>query len=110
MQPLNVRTSFRFQTLPASCERSPTGLSVWSYCNWSLLNFGPNGLRPVAQWSKHSPFTSEVAGSNLRENFLNVTRSQCPTHVKRVSQQSAESRGFSPGAPVSSHREVDRVG
>ncbi len=31
-------------------------------------------------------------------------------HVKRVSQRSAESRGFSPGAPVSSHREVDRVG
>jgi hypothetical protein len=30
------------------------------------------------------------------------------THVKRVSQRSAESRGFSPGAPVSSHRE--RVG
>jgi hypothetical protein len=27
------------------------------------------------------------------------------THVKRVSQRSAESRGFSPGAPVSSHRE-----
>jgi hypothetical protein len=26
-------------------------------------------------------------------------------HVKRVSQRSAESRGFSPGAPVSSHRE-----
>ena len=64
----------------------------------------------LAQWSEHSPFTSEVAGSNLRENFLNVTRSQCFTHVKRVSQHSAESRGFSPGAPVSSHREVDRVG
>ncbi len=43
-------------------------------------------------------------------NFLNVTRTQCSTHVKRVSQHSAESRGFSPGAPVSSHREVDRVG
>ena len=27
------------------------------------------------------------------------------THVKRVSQRSGESRGFSPGAPVSSHRE-----
>ena len=25
-------------------------------------------------------------------------------------KHSAESRGFSPGAPVSSHREVDRVG
>ena len=64
----------------------------------------------MAQWSEHSPFTSEVAGSNLRENFLNVTRSKFSTHVKRVSQHSAESRGFSPGAPVSSHRKVDRVG
>ena len=27
------------------------------------------------------------------------------THVKKVSQRSAESRGFSTGAPVSSHRE-----
>ena len=31
-------------------------------------------------------------------------------NVKRVSQRSAESRGFSPGTPVSSHREVDWVG
>ena len=64
----------------------------------------------MAQWSEYSPFTSEVAGSILGENVLNVTRSQCFTHVKRISQHSAESRGFSPGAPVSSHREVDRVG
>ena len=27
------------------------------------------------------------------------------SYVKRVSQSSAESRGFSPGTPVSSHRE-----
>ena len=64
----------------------------------------------VAQSSERSPFTSEVAGSIPRENILNVTRSQCSTHVKRVSQHSAESRRFSPGTPVSSHREVDRVG
>ena len=32
------------------------------------------------------------------------------THVKRVGQHAAEIRGFSPGAPVSFHREVDRVG
>ncbi len=61
----------------------------------------------VAQWSERSPFTSEVAGSILSENFLNVNRS---THVKKVCQHSAESRGFSPGTPVSSHREVDREG
>ena len=64
----------------------------------------------VAQWSVHWPFTSEVAGSILSENFLNVARTQCSTHVKRVNQHSAESCGFFPGAPVSSHREVDRVG
>ncbi len=62
----------------------------------------------MAQWSERSPFTSEVVGSILSVNVLNVTRTQCSTHVKRVSQHSAESRGFSPGAPVSSHREVDR--
>ncbi len=64
----------------------------------------------MAQWSERSPFSSEAAGPILRENVLNVTRTQCSTHVKRVSQHSAESRGFSPGAPVSSHRKVDRVG
>ncbi len=63
----------------------------------------------VAQWSERSPLTSEVAGSILSENFLNVTRTQCYTHVKRVSQHSAESRGFSPGTPVSSHREVVKI-
>ncbi len=64
----------------------------------------------MAQWSVRSPFTSEVAGSILSENFLNVTRTQCSTHAKRASQHSAESRGFSPGTPVSSHKEVVRVG
>ncbi len=64
----------------------------------------------VAQWSVRSPFASEVASSILRENFLNAARTQCFTHVKRVSQHSAKSRGLSPGTPVSSHREVDRVG
>ncbi len=49
-----------------------------------------------AHWSERSPFTSEVAGSILSENFLNVTRVQCSTHVKRVSQYSAESRRFPP--------------
>ena len=60
--------------------------------------------------SARSVVTSEVACSILGENFFNLARIQCSTHVKRVSQHSAESRGFSPGTPVSSHREVDRVG
>ncbi len=64
----------------------------------------------MAQWSERSPLTSEPAGPILSENVPNATRTQCSTHVKRVSQHSAESRGFSPGAPVSSHKEVDRVG
>ena len=64
----------------------------------------------VAQWPERSPFTSEVVGLILSENVLNVTRTQCSTHVKRVSQHFAESRGFFPGTPVSSHKEVDRVG
>ncbi len=51
----------------------------------------------VAHLSERSPFTSEAAGSILSENFLNVIRSQCSTHVKRVSQHSAESRGFFSG-------------
>ena len=39
-----------------------------------------------------TPFTSEVAGSILSENVLNVSRTQCFTRVKIVSQHSAESR------------------
>ncbi len=46
----------------------------------------------MAQWSERSPFTSEVAGSILSENVLNVTRTQCSTHVKKLSRHSAESR------------------
>ena len=60
----------------------------------------------MAEWSERSPFTSEVAGPILSENVFNDTRTQCSTHVKRVSQHSAESRRFSPGAPVSSHRKL----
>ncbi len=60
----------------------------------------------VAQWSERSPLTSEAAGSILSENFLNATRTQSCAHAKRVSQYSAESRRFSPGALVSSHRDI----
>ena len=49
-------------------------------------------------------FTSEAAGSSLIENFLNATRTQSSCE-KSKSQRSAESRGFPPGTPVSSHRE-----
>jgi hypothetical protein len=58
----------------------------------------------VAKWLAHLPFTSEAAGSNLTEYFPNATRTQSSCE-KSKSQRSAESRGFSPGTPVSSHRE-----
>ena len=58
-------------------------------------------LASVARWSQRTPFTSEVAGSIPSENVLNVTRTQCFTHVKRVIQRSAESRDFPPGTMVS---------
>ena len=58
----------------------------------------------VAKWLAHLPFTSEAAGSSLSENFLNATRTQSSCE-KSKSQRSAESRGFPPDTPVSSHRE-----
>jgi hypothetical protein len=58
----------------------------------------------VAKWLAHLPFTSEAAGSSLSENFLNATRTQSSCE-KSKSQRSADSRGFPPGTPVSSHRE-----
>ena len=57
-----------------------------------------------SEWLAHLPFTFEAAGSNLSENFLNATRNQSSCE-KSKSQRCAESRGFSPGTPVSSHRE-----
>jgi hypothetical protein len=48
--------------------------------------------------SVQSPVTCEIVGST----FLLRTHD---TYVKRVSQRFTKSRGFSPGAPVSSHRE-----
>ena len=64
----------------------------------------------VAKWLAHLPnFTSKAAGSSLRENVLNATRTQSSCERSK-SQRSAESRGFSPGTPVSSHRESRRGG
>ena len=53
----------------------------------------------MAQWSEQAPFTSEIVGLILATNSCEKSQSTL-----------SESRGFSPGAPVSSHREVDRVG
>jgi hypothetical protein len=57
-------------------------------------------------WLAHLPFTSDAAGSSLSENFPNATRTQSSCE-KSKSQRSAESRGFPPGTPVSSHREFE---
>jgi hypothetical protein len=56
---------------------------IWTYVQRCKHNHLSKVLSPLRLW----------VGFSLR------------THVKRVSQRSAESRGFSPGAPVSSHRE-----
>ncbi len=77
----------------------------WLLVELLVSRDGRMGLQWRNARSVRSPFTSEVAGSFLSENFFNVARTQCSTHVKRVSQHSAESRGFSPGTPVFSHRE-----
>ena len=63
----------------------------------------------VAKWLAHLPFTSEAAGSSLSENFLNATRTQSSCE-KSKSQRSAESRGFPPGTPVSSHAQGKLTG
>ena len=68
------------------------------------LNYCRSCIASVAKWLAHLPFTSEAAGSSLSENFLNATRTQSSCE-KSKSQRSAESRGFPPGTPVSSHRE-----
>ena len=59
---------------------------------FTLFSFGGAVVRASA-------FHLWVLSSILAEDFTHHT------HVKRVSQRSAESRGFSPGTPVSSHRE-----
>jgi hypothetical protein len=72
------------------------GLSMDITCKWFSrevqweLSLGAS----VTQLSEQAPFTSVFVGLILATD----------SYVKRVSQRSAESRGFSSGAPVSSHR------
>ena len=103
--------------------KGPNNLQVFNPLNLAALYFTPskdddftytlNGLTikttnvlgaSVAKWLAHLPFTSEAAGSSPSENFLNATRTQSSCE-KSKSQRSAESHGFPPGTPVSSHRE-----
>ena len=75
----------------------------WSFCQTCigifLLMLLKLSMAPVALSSERLPPTSEVKSSNLVFKHW--------SYVVRVGQHSAESRGFSPGSPVSSHREVD---
>jgi hypothetical protein len=66
---------------------------------WTAINGAS-----VAKWLAHLPFTSEAAGSNLTKYFLNATRTQSSCEKSKKSTL-CRSRGFSPGTPVSSHRE-----
>ena len=68
------------------------------------IDKGKAKVGKVAKWLAHLPFTSVAAGSSLSESFLNATRTQSSCE-KSKSQRSAESRGFPPDTPVSSHRE-----
>jgi hypothetical protein len=83
--------------------RSYSSVGSFSEEYWFKGGFGALGAS-VAKLLAHLPFTSETAGSSLSENFLNATRTQSSCE-KSESQRSAESRGFPPGTPVSSHRE-----
>ena len=89
-------------------SQRPSGIPVF-LVYIDILN-SPKQSVGLRRHIDQSAFTSEDASSILSENVLNVTRTQCSTHMKRVSQHFVESHGFSPGAPVSSHSEVDRVG
>ena len=98
---IKVARDEKASLLTAICLIQCDNINVRSNNNesqvWTQIGEGAS----VAQWSERSPFTSKVVGLILNKNFLNVTRAHCSTHVKRVCQYSAESRGFSPGTPVS---------
>ncbi len=83
------------------------------YCYLSLsIHLG--GLRWCSDQSTRlcQSCTSEVAGSILSENVLNVTQTQCSTHVKRVSQCSAGIVGFLQALrfPPTRNLRINRVG
>ena len=72
-------------------------------CPGLKLTTAPPGASVHGAVVSVSAFHLWVVGSILYQDSSNVS------HVQRVSQRSAESRGFSPGTPVSSHREGWRV-
>ena len=92
---------------------------IFYTCGVNPLNIELLNLKQVHRKLRNSRGASVVQCQSARlsslisilsENVLNVTGIQCSTNVKSCSQYSAKSHGVFPGAPVSSHREVDRVG
>ena len=65
------------------------------------------GTFEKAKFRIRGAYVASVLQSSERASFTSWVRIQLGTtgHVKRVSQRSAESGGFPPGTPVSSHRE-----
>ena len=66
--------------------------------------------RNAAEMDMQELIISKVAGSILRQEF--PMRLELSPHVKRVKVyvRSAESRGFPPGTPASSHKESRQGG
>ena len=98
----NNSKQYHLMTLTMICDSTIVIFLIYLTTSFNLV-FNLKGAS-VAKWLAHLPFTSEAAGSSLSENFLNATRTQSSCE-KSKSQRSAESRGFPPGTPVSSHRE-----
>ena len=105
---LGIFTKLQLGNADCGSLRSVSSINLFVF---SLVLLGPKipSLQGVSRNRKkcklaHLPFTSEAAGSNLTKYFLNATRTQSSCE-KSKSQRSAESRGFSPGTQVSSHRE-----
>ena len=89
-------------------------IAVYCFLSLSIHLEGGGGLRWRSDQSTRlcQSCTSEVAGSILSENVLNVTQSQCSTPVKRVSQRSAGILGFLQALtfPPTRNLRINRVG
>ena len=102
---LPLKLANNTKTNPTQCLASQPNLDQLTQLDATQADqIQLNDGASVAKWLAHLPFTSEAAGSNLTKYFPNATRTQSSCE-KSKSQRSAESRGFSPGIPVSSHRE-----
>jgi hypothetical protein len=65
-----------------------------------IINFAVGGVVRAFHYRQSKIHVFWIVYAFTYEPILSLL-----THVKSVGQRFAESRGFSPGAPVSSHRE-----